>query len=558
MNLNNFEEYTNKIILERGYDYYYLDDSIVEVTEEENNKYSIVVEGTMDYEVEIILDENKNIIYSECDCPYDFGPICKHEVAAFYKLREIKSSRKKIKKAKKINLKEVLQNLSKDELVNIILDFTKNNKTIKETILIKYSNESGDEIKQLEKYIASLVKKYMRNRGFVEYADVRYLVMDMEILFDKVENIYEVKEDYLLALDMALYLMQEGVSAYQFVDDSDGYMGGFVQNSIYIISSIINEVKNKDIKIKETLFNKLIEISYSKAFDGWDDYRITLLSLAEELADNDILIEKLKMHIKDYITKSEKKDDYSSKYFTEKLLQIAYNLVNKFGSEEEVVRFINENIKYASFREIIIDKKIKEKDFPSVIEIAEAGEKADSNYAGLVLKWKEKRYEAYKALNNKEEQIKLAYEFVVSGNIKYYKELKKVSEDNFDNYYIKLKKYFKSQRFCYRDNTYLRIIEEENDVDEILCIVKKCPELVERYRDVLWNKYKEEVIDIYRNRIYIYSENAKNRNQYKEVCRFIVRARDVLGNQEIEKIINEIRIINKNKRAFLDELNKIT
>ena len=161
MNLSNFEEYINQVIVERGYDYY-LDDNVLEITEEDTNKYCIIVGGSNDYEVEIILDNKNNIIHSECDCPYDFGPICKHEVAAFYKLRDIKSSKKSTRKANKNQLKEILLELSKDDLVNIILDIVKKNKTIKENLLIKYSNDPENSIKQCEKYIASLTRKYMK------------------------------------------------------------------------------------------------------------------------------------------------------------------------------------------------------------------------------------------------------------------------------------------------------------------------------------------------------------------------------------------------------------
>ena len=556
MNLSNFEEYINQVIVERGYDYY-LDDNVLEITEEDTNKYCIIVGGSNDYEVEIILDNKNNIIHSECDCPYDFGPICKHEVAAFYKLRDIKSSKKSTRKANKNQLKEILLELSKDDLVNIILDIVKKNKTIKENLLIKYSNDPENSIKQCEKYIASLTRKYMKNRGFVEYRDVRYLVNEMDILLDKVIDIYEVKKDYLLAVNMALYLMQEGVFAYQFVDDSDGYMANFVQNIIDIICRIIYILKNEDIVIKEKVFHILIEISDSKAFDGWEDYSIILISFAEELADNDILIEKLKIHIKECITANEAKNSYSSKYYTEKLLQILYNIVDTYCSEEEKVKFINENIKYSSFRDILIEKNIKEKNYENVIEITKAGEKADSEYAGLVFKWKEKRYEAYKALNNKEEQIKLLYEFIIDGNFQYYNELKEIAGDGFDKYYIKIKKEFKSQKYFYNDYTYLKIIEAENDVDEILYIVKKHPELVERYKDILWDKYKEEVINIYIKSIYAYANNASNRKQYREVCKFINRSREVLEDKETKKIINELLILNKNRRAFLEELRSI-
>ncbi|SEM96107.1 MULTISPECIES: DEAD/DEAH box helicase [unclassified Candidatus Frackibacter] len=54
-----------------------------------NDKYQILakVEGTRDYQVEIDLALEGSDLYfeNECTCPYDWGPVCKHEVAVLYK-----------------------------------------------------------------------------------------------------------------------------------------------------------------------------------------------------------------------------------------------------------------------------------------------------------------------------------------------------------------------------------------------------------------------------------------------------------------------------------------
>ena len=94
MNLNNFESYIDKKILDRGYDYY-LEDAIDQIEQVDDNEYIFYIKGTYDYEVNLKIDDNGNIIYSGCDCPYDFGPICKHEVAAYYKLNDLIDSNSK-------------------------------------------------------------------------------------------------------------------------------------------------------------------------------------------------------------------------------------------------------------------------------------------------------------------------------------------------------------------------------------------------------------------------------------------------------------------------------
>ena len=91
MNLNNFENYIEKKILSRGYDYYE-NNYVTSVEETEENVFEAEVEGTELYTVEVELDDQANIIDTFCDCPYDMDDYCKHQVAAFLAVRDIKNN----------------------------------------------------------------------------------------------------------------------------------------------------------------------------------------------------------------------------------------------------------------------------------------------------------------------------------------------------------------------------------------------------------------------------------------------------------------------------------
>lgn len=68
MNLSNFESYIDRIIFARGYDYYE-NDYVVSIEETDDNVYEAEVEGTELYTVEVELDDEANIIDTQCDCP---------------------------------------------------------------------------------------------------------------------------------------------------------------------------------------------------------------------------------------------------------------------------------------------------------------------------------------------------------------------------------------------------------------------------------------------------------------------------------------------------------
>ena len=85
MNLQNFEQFVEPKIVERGLDYYENED-VRKVEKVSENEFSAVVFGSEIYTVYVKLNGNEIIEY-ECDCPYDWGDTCKHAVAVFYKLR---------------------------------------------------------------------------------------------------------------------------------------------------------------------------------------------------------------------------------------------------------------------------------------------------------------------------------------------------------------------------------------------------------------------------------------------------------------------------------------
>ena len=86
MHLSNFENYIEDKIVDRGRDYYH-SDSIESIEQVDKGEFSAIVWGTDEYEVYVKLDKNGNITGHDCDCPYDWGNVCKHEVAVFLHIR---------------------------------------------------------------------------------------------------------------------------------------------------------------------------------------------------------------------------------------------------------------------------------------------------------------------------------------------------------------------------------------------------------------------------------------------------------------------------------------
>jgi len=85
MNLKSFESDVEGKIVERGLNYYRSGD-VKKLEKVGENEFSAVVFGSEKYSVYVKL-KDKIIVEHECDCPYDWGDVCKHKIAVFYAIR---------------------------------------------------------------------------------------------------------------------------------------------------------------------------------------------------------------------------------------------------------------------------------------------------------------------------------------------------------------------------------------------------------------------------------------------------------------------------------------
>jgi len=85
MKLKSFESDVERKIVERGLDYYRSGD-VKKLEKVGENEFSAVVFGSEKYSLYVKINGDA-IVEHECDCPYDWGNVCKHEVAVFYAIR---------------------------------------------------------------------------------------------------------------------------------------------------------------------------------------------------------------------------------------------------------------------------------------------------------------------------------------------------------------------------------------------------------------------------------------------------------------------------------------
>ena len=133
MNIKNFIE---DKILQRGADYVY---SIEEVDQVDIGEFSASVEGTSEYNVYVKLDvEDGDIEEHECDCPYDWGDVCKHIVAVLYHIRQNKLHQKGQNGTVASQLRLVVEDMSVEELRDFVLTYAKRDREFREDLISEF------------------------------------------------------------------------------------------------------------------------------------------------------------------------------------------------------------------------------------------------------------------------------------------------------------------------------------------------------------------------------------------------------------------------------------
>jgi len=143
MYIADFESQIEEKILLRGMKYFEKG-YVVDMWSETSNHYHAVVEGSIPYDVEIHLGHDGEILSHFCDCPYDWGEYCKHEVAVLLAVRVRLEQGTSIKRnGKQRGMRALLKDQKKDVLVNILCELAAEH-DLREDIFYHLENSNDD------------------------------------------------------------------------------------------------------------------------------------------------------------------------------------------------------------------------------------------------------------------------------------------------------------------------------------------------------------------------------------------------------------------------------
>jgi hypothetical protein len=550
MNLTNFEEYIDHQILKRGLDYFEKR-KIVGLEALVEGTYKAKVDGSELYSVEITIDKKEEVTDSYCNCPYDFGEFCKHEVAVLFALKNEKAGGQ-VRVGEEKNLQKLLASQSTDALMNIILEISNLYPDVEKRLLFKLTNNE-DEISASKK----LIREYINNaksKGFIHWRNLDYALQGAEMTLEKAQTKIEIG-DIETAVLLSLAVLAPVIKMLDFSDDSNGSISPVLDKAVLTVGqAVTSSLEHLTEKEQNKLFDLILKESLKAQYDSWDDWRFSLLEICVQFIHIGDLRKKLEMKL---IALEEKAGTSWNKDFTKKRLKLLQlGVIEKCDGMDEAEKFIYENIHYSDFREKAIIRAFNRGEFKKVVELCVYGEENDVMYHGLVAKWRNYRYQAYEELADTDNQRKLAYELILSNDFSYYLKLKELyNRDEWEEILNTLLEVLEKDH--YQSPVYLRVLKQENLTDRLLNYCSRYKSYISELYPYIIESHLDDVVRLFREYIESEARESSDRRGYKNVCKIIKTYKKACGVIHSHKLIGELIQTYPRRPAFVDELEKI-
>lgn len=572
--LDQFEQVIDEKILKRGLSYY-KKGLVQQLDEVSPNTYEAVVEGTEDYTVQLTVKNNVVTEYV-CDCPYDQGPVCKHVAAVIFKLQEdqlqlnpkqtktqskatSKTATGKKRKTIAEQINEMLNKASKEELVALIQEEASSNTAFRNRIMMALEQYNDNISKDFyAKQMKAILKSAKGRYGFVDWQSARVMGRSIEQMLNAAYNAYE-HDNYQNAMLVSFAAMEVLIPALNEIDDSSGVLTDCITMAYDMLRDMGTEVGSES--IRKEIFDFCFNHLEKHTFRGWDwhvDSMWLAIAVARTQKEYDSLLSLVEQE-QDHEPKG-----YSEEFEQRQLQLIKYRILERTRGDEAANAYLKQKLDNPELRKVAINNAINQKDYDSAIKLAMDGVKKDmKQYPGLANEWYDWLLTIALAQNDTPKIIEYA-RYLLIDNFQpqqdYYQILKQhVKPDQWTEFVDQLIHDIEAKSRGYHTDLVAKILIKEARWDQLWDLVCGLPFLqsVEYYESYFTKRHPDKLAELYAKRILDYMSHNMGRDHYQTACRYIRKIIKLGERQVANDLIDTLRKTYPQRRALLEELNKV-
>ena len=569
LTLENFESQIERKILERGRDYY-LSCRVVDLEEGDDGVWTARVEGTDDYEVSIQQDANGDL-EGLCDCPYDWGPICKHIAAVLFAIRDASEAPpaaearpkqpKQKRESRTASLRAALMRLPQEELVEILMEEARQDRQLANTLLMRYG---GDEAAGKGLYVRAVrdaLKAGRAEYGFIDYMGARVAGRGVEALLKQADVLLAHGKPLQAAL-IGQAILEEVTDALEAADDSDGELSGCIDLACELLKGIASQLEGSE---RRSLFEYFLSQAEHKRYKGWGmEWGIAriaanLIETGEERAELFALLDRLGQRGgSDFDL-----DGFRSRYSQERAEEIKLSVIERQDGEEAKLAFLAEHSHLDGFRQALITHHLERGAYAEAKRLCQEGVDAcPPKMFGVRATYDNLLLEIARREKDTDAICRLGHDlFLDRGHFGYYDILKEaVAPDEWESFVAGLLRDLEQRPYWVLSDASAEIYAREGMWKKLLALAQRenQPRVVEHYRKPLEERFPAAMCDLYEKiATGMLEGSATGRDVYQAAARYLHRMVTLGKGERVREVIDRLIAQFPRRRAMVEELNRI-
>lgn len=459
------------------------------------------------------------------------------------------------------NIDLLLSKLDKKELADFIRKECMNDRKFQDRFL---ALGAGTLFKpNPDKYAArveDLIDDYGGRHGYIEYSDTFDFNRSVTRILDEADEAIE-KGQWEVAVAVLTGIASVSEDILNSGDDSAGELGAIVSDCFEKWHDLCEEESLPE-SFKSEIFELALSRFNDKDLKGWD-WWWDWMEMAIDLADTP---EKQNRVIKSLDAIKPNGDDWCSRYAANTAQKYKLEIISRCGSEEEQIKFMYDNVSNPDFRRRLIQIAWDNSDYEEVLRLAKDGLSQDADYAGLVSDWHEWEYKVYRAIGDKDNQVRLARHFFFKGGRWGEKEFTQ------ESMYSVLKSLTSQNEWPKYVDTLISEAKGKGDFSHLLYIYTK-EKMWQEYMDYIRENpslyniedapkdvkklFKEEIIRLYTTAVRNFFQRASDRKSYRDGVNLLRNLIKYGGRNEATQIVVEQKSRTPRRPALIDELSKL-
>ncbi|MEM6271169.1 MAG: hypothetical protein AAF998_17160 [Bacteroidota bacterium] len=515
------------------------------------------------------------ILNHQCDCPYDWGPVCKHVVATVLAIEEIVESRG----AGTVNVLEgateptdapetfdlpkelakISQGLERQDLLDFITEACAADYAVFEAFKLHFAGRSQELPKpDYRDFIAQAVSKAEGEWGFIEAHHLEEIIAKLN---QRADQQYE-SEKWEEVQEICSAIMHEIPPHLESISDDAQEVGIELNRTWQIQMRLLHASASEPLKeaIKADFVRYFVE--FPNRWGGLE-HEIWQVLMATELTESQQT--EIRQLIEDQLHDLKLGLDYLHWETVHWLKRLREFLIHT-GKASEVAAALTPYLHLAEIREIFVDAEIAAKRYYKAKELIREGmrQKAEHAWHGEAKPWRGKLLEIAQ-LEDDVLDIRVHARELFSEHgheMKYYDLLKSTYSP--DKWATEVEKIIKRmigephQIGIYNVGPIAEVLARERHHARLLHLLQQFPgelDLLDKFFSFLEPVYPQEVLQLFSDSIRAYAEANTGRSSYRYLTKMLRSLTKRPGGPELAtELLQELRQQYRRRRAMMEIL----